>query len=278
MKGTRFINMKRIIPASVYLIILGKEPRQSALLCLMADIKLIRASYKLRHVQQHSGLLGRMREITFPPVLPPALAGTRWLKGWALMTAATGNRKWSMSDLPEFTKPGILMVLLILKIAVLFEKELKTLTNTHWMVGLSSHFRNAFPFQGFLLPRESIWPHLPGWVWGLQLSWRDSASSLFMLCSSWVSAIHSQKSPELSQNSLKFPYTSSSRSFLETSASTDFRWKLRECIFLPTHRADRVVAQPAAVTEKSLLCLDSNFCCTYAEKEKWKATNPRARE
>lgn len=44
MKGTWLINMKRIIPTSVYLIILGREFRQSAPLCLMADIILIRPS------------------------------------------------------------------------------------------------------------------------------------------------------------------------------------------------------------------------------------------
>lgn len=44
MKGTWFINMKRIVPTSVYLITLEREFRQSAPLCLMADIKLVRPS------------------------------------------------------------------------------------------------------------------------------------------------------------------------------------------------------------------------------------------
>lgn len=50
MKGTWFINMKRIVSTSVYLIIPGREFRQSALLHLVADIKLIRPSCKLRCV------------------------------------------------------------------------------------------------------------------------------------------------------------------------------------------------------------------------------------
>lgn len=43
-KGTWLNNMKRIVPISVYLIILGREFRQSAPLCLMADIKLVKPS------------------------------------------------------------------------------------------------------------------------------------------------------------------------------------------------------------------------------------------
>lgn len=89
---SQFINMKRITSISVYLIIPGREFRQSALLCLMVDIKLIRPSCKLGHFQQYSDikagltlwdllfmfdLLCRTRNIASSPVLPSALL---WLE------------------------------------------------------------------------------------------------------------------------------------------------------------------------------------------------------
>lgn len=44
MEGTWLIEMKRVVPTSVYLIILGREFSQSAPLCLMVDITPVRPS------------------------------------------------------------------------------------------------------------------------------------------------------------------------------------------------------------------------------------------